>query len=219
MNDALIKPAVINLLVVDDHTIFRSGLRRLFSDEPDIRVADEARNGAEALAKIRAHPFDVVMMDINLDGRSGLELLDSVRAEFPKLPVLVLSMYPEEQYALVALKAGANGYLSKDVESDELIQAVRQVAGGGRYLTARAAQKLALRTDDSDGRAPHERLSVREHEIMLMIVKGMSLTEIGEKMFISVKTVSTYRARILQKLELASNAEMVLYAVRHGIIS
>lgn len=211
---------MIDVLVVDDHTIFRSGLKRLFSDEADIRVADEARNSAEALTKIREHKFDVVMMDINMDGRSGLELLESVRAEFPKLPVLVLSMYPEEQYALVALKAGANGYVSKDIESDELVQAVRQVATGARYLTARAAQKLLLHVDDdTDDRPAHQRLSVREHEIMLMIVKGMSLTDIGEKMFISVKTVSTYRTRILQKLGLASNAELVLYAVRHGIIS
>jgi DNA-binding NarL/FixJ family response regulator len=210
---------VIEVLVVDDHTIFRSGLKRLFSDEADIRVAGEARNNAEALAKIREKQFDVVMLDINMAGRSGLELLESVRAEFPTLPVLMLSMYPEEQYALVALKAGANGYVSKDIGSDELVRAVREVAGGGRYLTARAAQKLALRTDASDDRAPHERLSVREHEIMLMILKGVPLTEIGERLFISVKTVSTYRTRILQKLELTSNAELVLYAVRHGIIS
>jgi two-component system, NarL family, invasion response regulator UvrY len=211
---------MIEVLVVDDHTIFRSGLKRLFSDEPDIRVADEARNSAEALTKIRGHKFDVVLLDINMEGRSGLELLDSVRAEFPKLPVLVLSMYPEEQYALVALKAGANGYVSKDIESDELVHAVRQVASGARYLTERAAQKLLLRPDDAtDDRPAHQKLSVREHEIMLLIVKGMSLTEIGEKTFISVKTVSTYRTRILQKLGLASNAELVRYAMRHGIIS
>lgn len=210
---------MIEVLVVDDHNIFRSGLKRLLSDESDIRVADEARNSNEALAKIRAHHFDVIMLDINLDGRSGLELLESVRAEFPRLPVLMLSMYPEEQYAMVALKAGASGYVSKDVESEELVQAVRQVASGERYLTARATQKLLLHPESNDDRPPHQKLSVREHEIMLMIVKGVPLTDIGEKMFISVKTVSTYRTRILQKLGLASNAELVLYAVRHGILS
>lgn len=210
---------MIKVLVVDDHTIFRSGLRRLFSDEPDIRVADEAGNSAEALAKIRARKFDVVMMDINMDGRSGLDLLESVRGEFPTLPVLMLSMYPEEQYALVALKAGANGYVSKDIESDELVQAVREVAAGRRYLTTRAAGKLLGKVDGAETAPPHHRLSVREHEIMLMIVKGMSLTEIGEKLFLSVKTISTYRARILSKLGVSSNAELVLYAVRHGILS
>jgi len=210
---------MIDVLVVDDHTIFRSGLRRLFSDESDIRVADEAGNSAEAIAKIRERKFDVVMMDINMEGRSGLDLLGSVRAEFPTLPVLMLSMYPEEQYALVAFKAGANGYVSKDIESDELVLAVRQVAAGGRYLTARAAGKLIGNVVNMDDRPPHHGLSVREHEIMLMIVKGMSLTAIGDKLFLSVKTISTYRTRILVKLGVASNAELVRYAVRYGIVS
>lgn len=209
---------MIDVLVVDDHTIFRSGLRRLFSDEPDIRVVDEAGNSADALTKIRAQKFDVVLMDINMDGRSGLDLLGSIRSEFPSLPVLMLSMYPEEQYALVSLQAGANGYVSKDIESQELIQAVRQVAAGGRYLTARAAGKVLASAANGESGPPHHKLSVREHEIMLMIVKGMSLTEIGEKLFLSVKTISTYRTRILMKLGVASNAELVRYAVRHGIL-
>ena len=210
---------MINVLVVDDHTIFRSGLKRLFSDEPDLRVADEARNGAEFRAKLRqAQQFDVVLLDINMEGRSGLDMLESVRAEFPKLPVLVLSMYPEEQYALTAIRAGANGYVSKDIDAPELIKAIRHVAAGGRYLTANGAQKVLMHFERGDDPTPHQKLSAREYQIMLMMIKGTSLTEIGEKMFISVKTVSTYRSRILNKLAINNNAELILYAVRQGII-
>jgi two-component system, NarL family, invasion response regulator UvrY len=210
---------MIDVLVVDDHTIFRSGLKRLLSDETDMRVADEARNGAEMLAKLRQpQHFDVVLLDVNMEGRSGLDTLESVRTDFPKLPVLVLSMYPEEQYALTAIRAGANGYVSKDIDAPELITAIRQVAAGGRYLTANGAQKVLMHFECGDDPIPHQKLSAREYQIMLMIVKGTSLTEIGEKIFISVKTVSTYRSRILSKLGISNNAELILYAVRHGII-
>jgi DNA-binding NarL/FixJ family response regulator len=210
---------MINVLLVDDHTIFRSGLKRLLSDESDIRVVDEARDGSEFLAKLRQQQhFDIILLDINIEGRSGLDVLNTVRAEFPDLPVLVLSMYPEEQYALTAIKAGAHGYASKDIEAGELIKAIRRVAAGERYLKEDIAQKLLTQLDGEDDRPPHQKLSAREHQIMLMMVKGMSLTEIGEKMYISVKTVSTYRSRILAKLSAENNAELILYAVRHGII-
>ena len=209
---------MIQLLLVDDHTIFRSGLKRLFLDEADLRVAAEARNGAEALEKIRQAQFSIVLLDINLEGRSGLEVLVSIRAEAPRLPVLMLSMYPEQQYALVAIRSGANGYISKDAEPGELLFAIRRVAAGGQYLSAQAAPVVRMQLNGRDARPAHERLTVREHQIMLMIVKGKSLTEIGEEMLISVKTVSTHRTNILGKLGLASNAELVLYAVRQGII-
>jgi DNA-binding NarL/FixJ family response regulator len=209
---------VIQVLLVDDHTIFRSGLKRLFLDEPDLRVAAEARNGIEAVEKIRNAQFSIVVLDINLEGRSGLEVLVSIRAEAPRLPVLMLSMYPEQQYALVAIRAGANGYVSKDAEPGELLLAIRRVAAGGQYLSAQAAPTVRMQLNGRDERPAHQRLTVREHQIMLMIVKGKSLTEIGEEMLISVKTVSTHRTNILGKLGLASNAELVLYAVRQGII-
>jgi len=208
----------IDVLLVDDHTIFRSGLKRLFLDEADLRVADEARNGSEAMEKIRARRFDIVVLDINMEGRSGLEVLASIRAETPKLPVLMLSMYPEQQYALVAIRSGANGYIAKDAEPADLLHAIRRVATGGQYLSASAAPSVQMQLDGRDQRPAHQRLTVREHQIMLMIVKGKSLTEIGEEMMISVKTVSTHRTNILAKLGLASNAELVLYAVRQGII-
>ena len=209
---------MIQVLLVDDHTIFRSGLKRLFLDEPDLRIAAEARNGIEALERIRNSQFSIVVLDINLEGRSGLEVLVSMRAEAPRLPVLMLSMYPEQQYALVATQSGANGYVSKDAEPGELLLAIRRVAAGGQYLSKEAAPAVRMQLNGRDARPAHQRLTVREHQIMLMIVKGKSLTEIGEEMLISVKTVSTHRTNILGKLGLAGNAELVLYAVRQGII-
>lgn len=209
---------MIRVLVVDDHTIFRSGLKRLLSDEPDMRVEGEAKDASEMLAVLRRHSFDVMLLDISMEGRSGLDALQSVRKEFPKLPILVLSMYPEEQYALVALRAGANGYAAKDVESGELIGAIRQIAAGERYLSRKAQQRLLLQGDGVDARPAHQKLSSREFEIMMMIVQGQSLTDIGERMFISVKTVSTHRARILEKIGVESNAELVRYAVRQGLL-
>ena len=207
----------IRVLVVDDHTIFRSGLARLFSDEPDIQVAGEAPNGAAALAQLRSAPFDLVLMDISMEGRNGLEVVDALRAEFPKLPVLMLSMYREEQYAMAAIKAGANGYLTKDSEPEELIRAIRAVSTGQRYLTQRGTEMLLRQVKGEDDRPAHQRLSAREFEIMKLIVEGVSLTDIGRQMFISVKTVSTYRNRLLTKLGLGSNAELVKFCVQNGL--
>jgi DNA-binding NarL/FixJ family response regulator len=210
---------MIDLLVVDDHKIFRAGLQRMISDELDIRVADEASDGGAALAKIRQRRFDVVLLDVNLPGRNGFEVLESIRAERPELPVIMLSMYPEEQYAVLALRARANAYLSKDADPQELLTAIRQVVGGGRYVTPRAAARVLMQLDQPDTARPHEKLSPRELQIMMKIVGGVSLTEIGTQMCLSVKTVGTYRTRILEKLKLSSNAELVQYAMRHGLVS
>lgn len=209
---------MIRILAVDDHTIFRSGLCRLMLDEPDLRVVAEARNGADALDILRRDTVDVVLLDINLEGRSGLEVLASIRSLHAQLPVLMLSMYPEEQYALVAVQSGANGYVAKDAEPGELIGAIRTVLGGGCYLSPRVAPQMMAQLRGHDARPLHHRLSTREHQIMLMLLTGMSLTDIGEEMMISVKTVSTHRTHILDKLGVSSTAELVLYAVRRGII-
>lgn len=209
---------MIDILMVDDHTIFRSGLQRLLLDETDLRTTAEAGNGAEALALVRQRRFDVVLLDINMEGRNGLEVLASIRAAQPALPVLMLSMYAEEQYALVAIQAGARGYIAKDAEPAELVRAIRCVAAGGQYLSARAASQVSGQLEGRDDRPAHQRLTVREHQVMLMMLKGLSLTAIGDEMLISVKTVSTHRTNILDKLGVASTAELVLYAVRHGII-
>jgi len=209
---------MIDVLVVDDHTIFRSGVQRLLQDEADVRMTGEASNGAEALERIRHHRYDVVLLDINMDGRNGFDVLASIRSLAPALPVLMLSMYPEEQYALVAIQDGASGYIAKDAEPAELVAAIRRVAGGGRYLSARAAPLVHAQLQGRDERPAHQRLTVREHQIMLMMLKGMSHAEIGEEMLISVKTVSTHRTNVLEKLGVTSTAELVLYAVRQGII-
>ncbi|NTV11415.1 MAG: response regulator transcription factor [Zoogloea sp.] len=209
---------MIDVLIVDDHAIFRTGVRRLLSDEDDMHVTGEARNGGEALALLRGQTYQVVLMDINMGARSGLDVLNMIRAEWPRQPVIMLSMYPEKQYALVALRAGANAYVSKDMESSDLVAAIRAVAGGGRYLCSRSAGEMLLQLQSDEAGPAHHRLSGRELQIMQEIVNGSSLTEIGERMFLSVKTVSTYRARILEKLDLANNAELVRYALRHGMI-
>lgn len=209
---------MIDLLVIDDHNIFRAGLKRLVSDEKDIRVVDEASDAATALGKIRAGRFDVIVLDINMGGRSGLDLLESIRADQPNLPVIMLSMYPEEQYAVLALRAGANAYLSKDVDTQELMEAIRKVSGGGRFVTARSAARVLMQMDSPGNASPHEKLSPRELQIMLKMIGGVSLTEIGVQMCISVKTVGTYRTRILEKLGLSSNAELVQYAMRHRLL-
>jgi DNA-binding NarL/FixJ family response regulator len=209
---------MIDLLLVDDHAIFRAGLKRLVSDEPDMRVTDEAADGATALTKIRAGHFDVVVLDINMGGRSGLDTLAAIRAERPRLPVLMLSMYNEEQYAVLALRARANAYLSKDVKPAELLTAIRQVAKGGRYVSPGAAVSVLMRMDRLGERSAHETLSPREMQIMMRIVKGTSLTDIGAQMCLSVKTIGSYRTRILKKLGIGSNAELVQYAMRNGLV-
>jgi DNA-binding NarL/FixJ family response regulator len=208
---------MINVLLVDDHTIFRSGVRHLLLDEPDLRVTGEARNGVEAIEQVRNHVFDVVLLDISMEGRSGLDVLGALRSLPQCPPVLMLSMYPERQYALIAIQAGANGYVAKDAEPAELVRAIRHVANGGRYLSVSAAHSVLDQLRGSDDRLAHERLSIREHQIMLMIVKGMSVTHIAEEMALSVKTVSRHRVNLLEKLGVSSTAELVLYAVRNGL--
>lgn len=208
---------MIDVLIVDDHTIFRSGVRRLLSDEPDMRITDEARNGVEALAKLRARPMGVVLLDINMAGRSGLDVLAQIRDEWPRLPVIMLSMYPEDQYALVALRAGANGYVSKDMESSDLVGAIRAVAAGGKYMSSQVMQDLWRPQEAPPDQPPHHRLSARELHVMLQIVRGTSLTDIGSQLCLSVKTISTYRTRILEKLNLSSNADLVRYAIGHRL--
>lgn len=210
---------MIEVLVVDDHTIFRAGIRRLLGDEPDIRVTGEAPDGATALAMIRAQRFDVVMMDINMTPRNGLEVLASLRAERPRLPVIMLSMYVEPQYARQALKARANAYLSKDSSPEELARAIRAVARGGVYISPgfEAVPATPASAPGEPG-PPHARLTAREMQVMQKIARGVPLTEIGVQMCVSVKTIGTHRARILEKLGVKTNAELVQYAVRHGLV-
>lgn len=209
---------MIDLLVVDDHTIFRAGLVRLVSDEPDMRVTGEAADGTTALAMIREHRYDVVLMDINMGARNGLETLAAIRVDWPRLPVIMLSMYVEAQYARLALRSRANAYLSKDVGPDELLRAIRHVAQGGVYVGVGLAPLLLAEADGAADAAPHKALTPREMQVMLKIARGVPLTEIGTQMCVSVKTIGSHRSRILQKLGVASNAELVQYAMRHRLV-
>jgi len=209
---------MIKILVADDHTIVREGLKQIVGDVGDMMVADEAGNGQEALAKIREGQYDVVLLDISMPGRSGLEVLKDIRTERPKLPVLILSMHSEEQYAVRALRAGAAGYLTKASAPDELIGAIRKVSRGRKYVTASLAEKLALELDADTRKPPHEMLSDREYQVMLMLASGKSVTEIADELSLSVKTISTYRSRILEKMNMKKNAELTLYAVQNGLV-
>ena len=208
---------MIDVLVVDDHAIFRSGLKRLLADETDLQVTGEAGNGQEALDMLQAGTWSVILLDINMTGRSGLDTLKRIRARWHEQPVLMLSMYPHEQYAAMALDAGANGYLSKDCDARELVQAIRIAAGGGYYLSPAAAGNIFVKLRKEGGQPPHYKLTPRELEILHLIIQGVSLTEIGKRLFLSVKTVSTYRTRLLEKLGVENNADLLRYALRHGL--
>ncbi len=210
---------MIRVLIADDHPIFRQGLRQVLTESPDITVADEAGSGHETLAKIRKQKFDLVTLDISMPDVDGLDVLKQIRAERPNLPVLMLSIYPEEQFAVRALRAGAQGYLTKNSVPDELVQAVHQVVGGGTYITAALAQRLAQEVQQPRAATrPHECLSDREYEILRLLASGLTVSEIAAKLFLSVKTVSTHRAHILHKMKMDSTAQIMRYAIENGLV-
>ena len=209
---------MIRILVADDHAVVRQGVIQILAEVRDMLVKDEAQNSAEALDKVLKYEYDVVLLDISMPGRSGLEVLEDIKAQRPKLAVLILSMHPEEQYAVRALRAGASGYLTKASAPQELIGAIRKVAQGGKYVTASLAEKLADDLDVDIKKLPHERLSNREDQVMMMLAGGKSVSDIAEELCLSVKTISTYRTRILSKMGMKKNAELTLYAVQNKLI-
>lgn len=208
---------MIRVFLVDDHAVLRAGLRRLLEDEDDMQIAGEAAGGVEALSKLATIACDVVVLDLSLPGRSGFDVLTEIRARRPDLKVLVLSVYPESQYAARLLKAGAAGYLSKGRSSDDVLEAIRTVAKGRRYLTHTAAERI-LDLEQHRGQLPHETLSERESEVFRRIAEGASPTDIAAEMKLSGSTVSTYVARIKQKLDVTSLGEIVQYAYRHKLV-
>lgn len=208
----------IRILIADDHPIVRAGFKQVLSETPDMEVTDEAGNGQEAMACIRKKELDVVLLDISMPGRSGLEVLKELKEEQPKLPVLILSMYPEEQYAIRALRAGASGYLTKASAANELISAIRKVAEGGKYISATLGERLTEFLGTDMTRPPHELLSDREYQVMLMIASGRTVSAIAEELCLSVKTISTYRTHILEKMRMKNNAEITFYAVQNGLV-
>lgn len=207
-----------SILIVDDHAVVRQGLRQILAPElPGARI-DEAGNADEALGLVLKHHYDLVMLDISMPGRSGLELLRDIKYQKPDLPVLILSVHPEDQMGIRLLKAGASGYVTKDCAPDELIRAVRKVLAGGRYVSDTLAERLVLDIQTDSGKPPHELLSDREYEVLCAIARGKSVSEIARDLSLSVKTVSTYRSRILEKMRMRTNAELTHYAVRHGLV-
>ena len=206
----------MRILIVDDHAMFREGLKRILLDEFKDAAFGEAGNATEALAQVWKKPWELVLLDISMHGRTGLDILKEIRASASRVPVLVLSAHPEEQYAIRVLKAGAGGYLTKESATQELCRAVRKVLSGGKYVTPTLAEHLAAEVQSS-GKPPHETLSNREYQVMLLIAAGKVPKEIGDELSLSVKTVGTYRTRILEKLKLKNNAELMRYVLERGL--
>ncbi len=208
---------MIRILIADDHAIVRAGLKQIIEGIPDMILADEAANGWELLEKVRKDDFDVIVLDITMPGGGGIEILKQLKIEKPKLPVLALSIHPEEQYGKRMLKAGAMGYLTKESAPEALVTAIRKVYDGGRYVSPFLAEKLAADLAAHSDGPLHEELSDREYQVMIMIGTGKTITEIAGELNLSAKTVSTYRARILEKMKMKSNAELARYIVTNQL--
>ncbi len=209
---------MIRILIADDHGVVRQGLRQIVSERMNMMVAAEAVDGQEALDLVRASEFDVAIIDIAMPGRGGLDILRDLRAARPDMKVIVLSMYSEEQYAVRSLRDGASAYLTKTSAPDELVLAIETVAAGRRYITPSIADRLAGYIEDSTTRPAHELLSDREMQVLVLIGSGKTVSEIAEELALSVKTVSTYRSRVLEKMALASNADLIRYAIHHRLV-
>lgn len=209
---------MIKVLIADDHVVVRRGLRQILAEMPDIVVGGEAESVEEVMRLVQTEAWSVAVLDIKLKGGSGLDLLAWIRKEKPQLPVLILTVYPEDQYAVRAIKAGAAGFLTKESASEKLIEAVRKVAAGGRYLSAEVAEALASLLAGESGGAPHERLTDREFEILKLFGAGKTVSEIAAMLGLSVKTVSTHRTRILGKMNLRTNAELMRYAMQAKLV-
>ena len=208
----------IEVLVADDHAIIRDGLKKILGDTADMAVVGEACNGNAALEQVRTRDWGLVVLDMSMPGRSGLELIKLMKAERPKLPILVFSMHPEEQYAVRAIRAGASGYLSKEGDSDLILPAMRKVAAGGAFVSAKVAQLLALDASRQTEALPHTLLSDREYGVFSRIVRGISLTEIADELSLSIKTVSTHKSHILAKMNMANQVDLVRYAIEHHLL-
>jgi len=209
---------MIKVLIADDHTLVRKGLKQILQDAKDIHHVDEARDGKETINKVSEQDYDLVILDISLPGRSGIDVLKQLKCSKPELPILILSMHPEEQYAVRALRAGAAGYLTKESAPDELIGAIKKVAGGGKYITASLAEKLAGEIGTNAEKLLHETLSDREYQVMCMIASGKTVKEIAEALNLSVKTISTHRTRILRKMSMDNNAQLTHYSIKNHLV-
>ena len=209
---------MIKVAIADDHPIVRAGLKQILSEDHDIDVAGEAGDGNTLLEQVRRHEFDVVLLDLTMPGPDGLDVLKQLKIEHPKLPVIILTVHPESQYALRILRAGASGYITKESAPDELIGAIRKVHRGGKYISVSLAEKIAFALDAGTEENPHETLSDREYQVLCLLAAGNTVTEIAKELSLSVKTISTYRARILEKMMMKTNAELIHYAIHNNLI-
>ena len=209
---------MLKVLIADDHPVVREGLKQIVTETQDMVVAGEANNGQEVLNKIREGDYDVIVLDITMPGRNGMDVLRQLRSERPRLPVLILSIHSEEQYALRALRAGASGYLTKESAPDELVVAIRKVSWGGKYISSSLAEKLAFKLEVGREQAPHETLSDREYQVMCRIASGKTVMEIAQELSLSEKTISTYRSRSLEKMKMKNHAELTYYAIKNQLV-
>jgi len=210
---------MIKILIADDHPIVRKGLKQILAETPNIIVAGEANNGAEVLTKVLKNEYDMVLLDISMPGRDGIDTLKELKDLKPNLPVLVLSIHSEDQYAVRVLRAGAYGYLTKESAPEELISAIRTVSLGRKYISPSVAEKLVFNLNNNAPKQPHEKLSDREYQVMDLIASGKTVKEISEDLSLSVKTISTYRARILEKMKMKNIAELIRYAIKNGLVT
>ncbi len=209
---------MIKIIIADDHAVVRTGLKQIIEQDPHLKVTGEASSGFELLEKIREGNYDVVLLDISMPGKDGLATLKELKKIKPKLPVLIFTVYPEDQYAVRLLKAGASGYLNKECEPEELIEAIHRVSQGRRYVSQNLAEILATLLDESHSAPLHEQLSDREYQVMCMIASGKTIQEIAKELDLSPNTVSTYRIRILEKMKMKTNAEITHYAIKNGLV-
>ena len=209
---------MIRILIADDHTLIREGFKKILREERDLAIVKEAKTGNEALLYAAKEKLDIVLLDIGLPDISGIDVLKEIKKRHPKLAVLMLSMYPEDRFAIRALRAGASGYITKESASEELVLAIRKIIAGGRYVSPALAEKLANEIQTPSSKAPHETLSDREHEILCMLASGKTVSQIAEQLHLSVKTISTYRTRILEKMNMKTNAELTHYAISNKLV-
>jgi two-component system, NarL family, invasion response regulator UvrY len=210
---------MINVAIIDDHAIVRAGLKQFLGDQPDMRVVAEGGSGRDVVDILRAGVANVILLDVAMPGQNGVDALAAVRARDPNMAVLMLSAFPAEQYATVLLRQGASGYLNKDCDPDEIVTAIRTVASGRKYITPAVAQLLATQLSGEDQRPGHERLSERELQVFLRLAQGETIGTIADHLSLSVKTVSTFRSRVMEKLKLQSNSDLTYYALKHGLIT
>lgn len=209
---------MIRILVADDHAVVREGVKQIVADAPDIEVADEAASGQEVLDKVLIADYDVILLDITMPGKSGLDILGELKGQTPTMPVLVLSMHPEAQYAVRALKLGASGYLAKESVPDELLTAIRRVAQGGKYISQSLGEELASQLQSGEQKQPHQTLSDREYQVLCLIASGKSVKDIAQELFLGTKTISTYRSRLLRKMQMKNTAELIRYAIHNRLV-